>query len=224
MTKTEMIGTQTGFIKSKILPGRSTLQKIYLDGTEEIQYHNTNVVTKKPDGSIIFNSGGFKTMTTKERMCKYSSHRIIQNNHIWYVLISPDKMHYPFDLSTLPVFYDGMIIKDGKVISGLKSVDLKKHDKIKKQIKKYVSLITKDNLPMPSSGDCFFCQMHEVKTDQPLGDVIKDNDHLLLHLKEGYLMGSVMVNAMRESGYQDQQIGFHYQIKLVDTFRRSVTK
>jgi hypothetical protein len=51
-----------------------------------------------------------------------------------------------------------------------------------------------------------------------------NHDHLLSHLKENYLHGSLLVNAMREYGFRDDQIGFHYQLQLHDTFKRAVRK
>lgn len=33
-----------------------------------IRLHETNIVTLKPDGSIVLNSGGYRTMTTKSRI------------------------------------------------------------------------------------------------------------------------------------------------------------
>jgi hypothetical protein len=99
--------------------------------------------------------------------------------------------------------------------------DDKKVNAMKKRIAKYVNLITKDNLPVPSNGDCWLCLLRD-KDGHTMGE--NDNSHLLSHLKEKYLHGSILVNAMREVGYKDQQIGFHYQMKLSDTFKRSLRK
>ncbi|MDD4354226.1 MAG: hypothetical protein PHN56_07280 [Candidatus Nanoarchaeia archaeon] len=51
-----------------------------------------------------------------------------------------------------------------------------------------------------------------------------NNDHLITHLKEKYLHGSILVNAMREAGYRDEQIRFHYAGKYFDAFKRSLRK
>lgn len=51
------------------------------------------------------------------------------------------------------------------------------------------------------------------------------------HLKEGYVNGSLIVNAMHESGYSDDQIGiFYHAVKIannrgmLDSIRRAVAK
>jgi hypothetical protein len=201
-TRAEMIGDQTGFIKARVLPGRSTLMKVYPDGTEEIQYHDTNVVIKKPGGIIILNSGGFFTPTTKDRIREYSGIDIRQVNGIWYM---PDGSS----------FYDGITLKEGKVINP-KKPDEKRVKKIKNDIKKFTSLITENNLPLPSPGDCWMCLMFD-----PEG---KQTDHLRSHIKEKYLHGSLLINAMRDSGYSDDNIRMHYHMKLDHTFRRAVTR
>jgi len=65
-----------------------------------------------------------------------------------------------------------------------------------------------------------------MKTDEgkTLGDSSGNNDHLLSHIEEGYLHGSILVNAMREAGYNDMQIGVHYHLRLHKNFRRSLQK
>ena len=37
-----------------------------------LKYHATDVVTYMRDGPTTLNAGGWRTMTTKERMCQYS--------------------------------------------------------------------------------------------------------------------------------------------------------
>ncbi len=49
-----------------------------------------------------------------------------------------------------------------------------------------------------------------------------DTEHLKSHIEEGYMHGSLLVNAMREAGYSDQGIGVHYSLQVADTFRRAV--
>jgi hypothetical protein len=53
---------------------------------------------------------------------------------------------------------------------------------------------------------------------------LSNSDHLFSHLEESYLHGSILVNAMKEYGYNDMQISLHYQMELFDTFKRSVRK
>jgi hypothetical protein len=125
------------------------------------------------------------------------------------------------------LFYDGIVIdENGEIVSKkiLPEKVEKKNDKMKAKITKFCKLITKDNLPYPNNGDCWLCSFHDAEGKSWGDQRSNDNDHLIQHLKENYLHGSLLVNAMREAGYRDDQIGFHYHLKFDDTFRRATRK
>ena len=94
---------------------------------------------------------------------------------------------------------------------------------MKERIRKYCLLITEKNLPIPSSGDCWLCSLR-TEEGTPMGELNHNPGHLLDHLKEKYLHGSILVNAMREYGYRDEQLGLFYSMKIVNTFRRATRK
>jgi len=51
-----------------------------------VKLHNTYVVVLHPDGSSEIRAGGWRTVTTKNRINKYSPHaRITQKNYAWYI-------------------------------------------------------------------------------------------------------------------------------------------
>jgi len=207
-TKSELL-SNTKDVKNSKFVDNNTLSIEYLDGTKVIRLHNTDIVTFTPRGYIL-NSGGWRTPTTKERINKFSPARVSQQNGQWFI--------------NGLLFYDGIEVDhDGKIISKIMKSDDKKVNAMKKRIAKYCSLITKDNLPVPDNGDCWYCLM-TTNENKTLGDSTGNHGHLLEHLKENYLHGSVLVNAMREAGYKDQQIGLHYQMKLADVFKRSLRK
>jgi hypothetical protein len=204
--------SNTSNVKNSKFVANNTLRIEYENGNISFRLHETDIVTFLNDNKIILNSGTWKTHTTKERINRFSPANVYQKNGIWY-------------LSDNKLFYDGCIINaKGELISKPLKNEIyeNKVAKLKKQISKYCNLITKDNLPLPSSGDCWFCALHD-KDNIPM-DGNKNNDHLLSHLKENYLHGSILINAMRETGYSDTGIGFHYQIKSINTFKRTVRK
>jgi hypothetical protein len=47
--------------------------------------HNTAVVTIHADGTYTLRSGGWETVTTKDRINKYSPARIWQRKFVWYL-------------------------------------------------------------------------------------------------------------------------------------------
>jgi len=208
-TKKVILSGVTKPVKKSKFVASNTLRINYEDGTESVRLRDTDVVTFKP-GEIVLNSGGWKTVATKDRMNQFSSIRVRQDKGVWY--------------ANGKAFYDGMVFNDaGELISPPIDVDFDFIKQMKKKINKFCSLITKENLPVPSNGDCWFCLMR-TEDGETMGDSSKNHDHLVDHMEEGYLHGSLLVNAMRERGYKDEQIGFHYQLRVVDTFKRAVRR
>jgi hypothetical protein len=209
-TKGELL-SNTNNVKNSKFVANNTLRIEYNDGTIAIRLHNTDIITYCGN-EIILNSGGWRTQTTKDRINSFCPPaHISQVKGLWY-------------LRNGSLFYDGCKIDDeGNLISKVIKVDDKKITRLKKQIADYCKLITKDNLPYPDGGDCWYCSFHD-KIGAAMGDLSENYSHLTEHLKEKYLHGSILVNAMREAGYKDNQIGFHYQLKLADTFRRVVRR
>lgn len=163
--------------------------KYIIDDIMKIRLYETDIVIFD-NNTTILNSGGFRTNLTKNKMNDALSIGYIhQSKNNWYYSCNDIEKR----------FFDGMQIDDwtGKIINKDKSTkfnDFDKHNKkINKMIKAYYNKINKKNLPSDSSGDCLFCQLMKSS---------KDNDHLLMHLKEKYVMKSLILTALSEKGYQ----------------------
>jgi hypothetical protein len=210
-TKKEILSHITEPIHKAHIVANNTLKIEYMNGTVAIRLHDTDIITWK-DEKIFLNSGGWRTRTTKERMEQFSPvKRINQINGVWFIGKN--------------VFYDGCEVNVvGEFVSAPAKFNMDKVNALKKKITKYVNLITKDNLPQPDSGDCWYCSMRVIDGGKPLGDATNSHDHLHEHLKESYLHGSIIINAMRELGYSDQSIGIHYYLKAVGNIRRAVRR
>ena len=183
--------------KSKKL-ANNTYRIEYANGTSAIRFHDTDVVTFD-GGKTVLNSGGFKTVSTKDRISQFSGLRISQVNGLWFV--------NGFD------FYDGITFVNGKPLK-VKNHNLKKVNKLKKQIASFVAGIDKlDKLPVPNGGDCWDCCM-KTEDGKTMGD-LSHSDHLINHVKENYLHGSLIVNALKEGGYRDEQLPFIFNFKPV---------
>ncbi len=70
-----------------------------------VRLHQTDVVIFHEDGTVELNSGGYETVTTKDRINKFSPMGIYQQQGDWY-------MHN----GEKTPFRDGIKIKDGVVI------------------------------------------------------------------------------------------------------------
>ncbi len=80
--------------------GNNTYAEILHDDTVAIKLHNTYVVKINPNGTYTLNSGGWQTVTTKDRINQYSPVRVYQRKFEWFVTINGKE--YPF--------IDGMVV------------------------------------------------------------------------------------------------------------------
>lgn len=196
---------------------RSTLRFERPTGERGILYHKTVVVLHNPDGSIVLNSGGWRTPTTKERINSElpSGYAVSQSKGLWYVHGPQSKVPY----------YDGIVIVPGADLKVSKwgEIEERKQKKLGKQILAFVKKLDKlSEIPQPSQADCWYCSM--VTDDgKTLGESTNDN-HLLSHVVEGYLHGSLIVNALRWSGLSDQGIALHYRMNLKDRVKNTLRR
>lgn len=122
-------------------------------------------------------------------------------------------------------FFDGITVNgDGYAPrlrkDGPSPAKLRRHEKevarVKKAIDKYVDgfmAALKEGMPMPSSGDCWYCSM-KTDTGATLGDSVPtlyedgtvknqvNTDHLWSHFEDKYYVPSLITNAMLERGYK----------------------
>lgn len=70
-----------------------------------VRLHSTDVVTFHRDGRIVLNSGGWQTVTTKERMNRYlpAPYGVFQKKHVWYV--------WNRQTGTKTKYFDGITLK-----------------------------------------------------------------------------------------------------------------
>lgn len=73
-----------------------------VDGGYALRYHQTDVVTAYPDGSVKLDSGGWRTPTTKERINRYlpTGYVLYQKNNKWWISTPHGEI----------AFKDGMVI------------------------------------------------------------------------------------------------------------------
>lgn len=184
------------------LSGRSSDMRKLDNGDIAIRYHNTDVVTLHADNSATLNSDGYQTATTKARINEYAPGRgISQRNGVWY-------------MSDGSLYYDGMTIDaDGNPITpkSPKTAEKLKRD-LDKLVREYVAAfkakIEEDRaLPEPNSGDCWLCYMTVQSPEKHAGKSLgeanvmqSDADHILSHLREKYIFGSILWRAIQRRG------------------------
>lgn len=198
-TKKEIMAGVESRDKGKLID-HNTVEYHRADGTKVVRLHFTDIITLHLDGSITLNSGGWKTVTTKERLNKFSGFSIFQEKNIWYISVVKD-----FEVVNV-VFADGItIFPDGRVKGEGEDpkVYIKLNKDINKYVKGYMTALVNKKIPLPSCGDCWFCFMKD-KNGRTMGDMRKftpgDNNHIISHFKEKYYVPSILTNAMEEFG------------------------
>ena len=188
---------------SKIIDTNTFLY--HQDDDEVVRLHMTDIVRKKPDGTIILNDGGWKTPTTKARMNDaIAPYMIHQEKGKWYVILRgvPGRLSYVTGMKLQPAHKVTELV-DSKAAARTS----KKEDRIKKRIdlylKKMRELYKKEGaFPYPDSGDCWHCLMFEMDGNYT------DNTHIWSHVMEStYIHGSLIRNALKYAGYQEQAFG-----------------
>ena len=176
-----------------------------LDGNIITRLHLTNVVTRR-GRKITLDSGGWKTVTTKDRMNSALSgtgYCVISERGTWYVV--RNEHEYAWDKrNPRTVFFDGMTLPDA--FNQKKGQRVKAHDdKLRKQIAKLVARVRKGELPEPAQGDCWGCYMVADDGSRPMG-----KDCVLSHIHEGYLHGSLILRAIESRGYRMPSLIFSH--------------
>jgi hypothetical protein len=81
--------------------------------TIAVQLHHTNVVTFHKDGRIILRTGGWQTVTTKDRLNNYSPVRVFQRDYEWFVAFP--KADGGYDWKNAIEFESGMDVRHNPV-------------------------------------------------------------------------------------------------------------
>lgn len=154
-----------------------------------VKLHNTDVVTIHADNTYTLNTGGWQTVTTKDRINGYSPARIYQNKGLWYMRGGS-------------VYYDGIRIDAaGEVISHVEKAEAtealkRKLDRmVSAYIKGFIEDMKKNGLRDPSSGDCWACCMRDEK-----GNTVMGISHIFEHFREKYYVPSLLWNALQRRG------------------------
>lgn len=74
---------------------RNTYLRREPGGVLVVRYHATDIIRFSPDGSAVYNSGGWLTYSTKERMNAYGPARIHSEGGLWLVSHKSDPLTAP---------------------------------------------------------------------------------------------------------------------------------
>ena len=193
----------------------NTYARLEDDGRIVVKLHDTDILTYHPNGEVEYQSGGWLTPTTKERMNSFGARGVIisQDKGRWFVY---GHKQWSVERGLLSDYYDGLRIRDGQVTTKVAhAVDPDK--KIKAAIDRYVKGYTDEEIKRlvekaqehGTAGDCFFCGM-QTEDGTPLGEAQGDHSHLREHVKENYRMVTLAYNAVKAAGSSRPEYVLHY--------------
>ena len=181
--------------RSKIV-ANNTVMYHRKDGTSVYRLHQTDIMEMHPNGDVLLNSGGWQTVTTKDRMNNLSTRtqfKIWQKSRVWHVSVGGQDY----------LFQDGMIIHpDGTVTGAGKEPD----KTLIKKIREYANGMAEAlPLPAPDGGDCWGCLMHKEGVSDPY-DFPMGTDHLVSHFggmedqPDPYYVPSLLMRVLGANG------------------------
>lgn len=194
----------SAFLGSKpqrTLPGIcSTIVHRLTETSVALKYHATDVITYHADGRFVFNSGGWRTLTTKSRITEFSPVRLWSDKGIWMTDSGP--------------FAEGCEWKAGQW-TGLSEDERARQLHLRRKIALYVAgfgvAIKNGEIKRPSNGDCWGCLFNTAE-GKPETFPMLGVDHLLGHFggteeePEPYYVPSLLMRALKWRGYQNPEV------------------
>ena len=161
-----------------------------------VVHHATDIVTYRRDGTILLDCNGWRSKTTKERLNVFTPFgvEIYQSSGVWYLAIQHEEH----------VYEDGMVLSTDPLGVVSDQVDKDEHKKVVNNLVDRINGYSKlcaNSIPLdvPSAQDCWYCHLL-TEEGETLGDSIKGNQHLELHMDEEYVVPSLVWQALKESG------------------------
>lgn len=195
--------------KGEIMAGVDSVESRFVDhntvmyhrenGERVIRLHLTDIVTYQPNGDIVLNTGGWNTITTKDRINK----QLELEAPGWRVWSDKGELYLSKGWEhDCPVYHwhDGITLYQGTGCNG-KPYDKEQvkranawQRRVKRYSKKFVELLKAGEIGAPGPGDCWFCCMVDTK-GRSMGEH-GHSDHIHCHIIEKYYVPSLVMRAI----------------------------
>lgn len=169
-----------------------------------VTLHSTDVVTYHPDNTVTLATGGWQTVTTKDRINAYAPFRVWSERGRWMVCARP---MFGESSRTAPFLDGGRVTMagvpaDDATRAMVAAEEQAQRDKAtwQRRVTKYVNGFrfpfsggdSEETIRQAIGGDCLIC-----RPGWPAG-----SDHIVSHLAENYHVTSLVATAMRHAGYR----------------------
>lgn len=159
-----------------------------------VRLHSTDIVLIYPDGSYTLHTGGWRTVTTKQRINEYAPVSVYSVRGQWHITTgSPDwTVDHPLFAEGVRITAEGQI--EGAAAPGTAKAERKLRAAVAKYAADYTAQLYAGRIAKPSGGDCWGCYLVSQdgnKARSPMG-----GDHVRGHIKERYYVPSLVVRAL----------------------------
>ena len=134
--------------QSRKIANNTTLHRIS-DRAIGVRLHNTDVIVYFADGKIMFDSGGWRTPTTKARMNEFSRARVSQSRGTWEISIDGVTANYADGIT----WFDGKWTGEGDDPKAA----VKLARRAAKYAREYMTAFDAGGIPVPSNGEPSSC-------------------------------------------------------------------
>ena len=193
----------TGRCKNRRKMANNTYLERREGGDIALKLHDTDIATYHDDGRVELRSGGWLTVTTKERLNRFTDASIWSTRGIWTISVPAGNGTYEQRNQNSCGWAEGVTIHPGGDITGFLPASVeearnKRNKATRAAIKRFIATITPDKIMHAwenTSGDCLICQ-------------ISDSDPYCLasHVEEHYFHASLAHNAIKAKKYRDPAI------------------
>jgi len=206
----------TGRCKERRKVANNTWAERRPNGDIAIRLHDTDIVTYSPDGSITLNTGGWFTVTTKERMNRFTTFGVSSVKGEWQVALRNPlyRPHYDGDYRDNPYWSDPVPYRDGMRFDGTRwhgipdpdevLAERARRKKVTKDINAFIKSITPDMIVTSwenTGGDCLLCRF--AADDEMFGG---HDDCLESHVEEHYFHATLAYRAIKAKGYPNPEV------------------
>lgn len=170
----------------------------YPSGELAIRLHSTDVLTFSPDGAVRYDTGGWRTVTTKQRFNEYGpdGYRVYSDRGQWR-LYGPG----PWDVRPSWPYADGITVHpDGSVTGAGEDTSRELamwRRRAGEYARGYIAAMFAGSVGAPDLGDCLYCR---VFTSPGAAPGATGAEHIRSHIEERYYVPSLIRNAARELG------------------------
>jgi hypothetical protein len=183
--------------------GKKIANNTYLRVENEIaiiRLHETDIIKISADNSYVLDTGGWNTLTTRDRFNRFCPFRVFTEKNVPYVSLKKGRQE----------LFDGIKIKSEVVLNPRPEQEEKRIVETRKKLEKLITKYIKGfcdsirlyGLEYPGGGDCWYCSMFP-----------QDNfstPHIFSHFEENYFVPSLLFNAIKLRGYKNPEFIFEH--------------